>query len=117
MASACGWEPANDSPGCMQPGQRPSRPHGRAFHAHPGTGAALCWKEGDMILVFGKTGQLARELAAFDGVTCLGRDQADLSEPEACAEILRARAPAAVINAAAYTAVDRAEEEEELATV
>ncbi|MDE4175227.1 dTDP-4-dehydrorhamnose reductase [Phaeobacter sp. PT47_59] len=70
-----------------------------------------------MILVFGKTGQLARELAAHDGVACLGRDQADLSDPDACGEIIRARAPVAVINAAAYTAVDRAEEEEELATV
>ncbi len=70
-----------------------------------------------MILVFGKTGQLARELALHAGVTCLGRDQADLSDPDACAEIIRAKAPKAVINAAAYTAVDRAEEEEEMATV
>ncbi|MFW8637144.1 dTDP-4-dehydrorhamnose reductase [Cribrihabitans pelagius] len=68
-------------------------------------------------LVFGRTGQLARELAAHEGVTCLGRDQADLSDPEACAAAIRARAPAAVINAAAYTAVDKAEEEEALATV
>ncbi|MEP4037185.1 dTDP-4-dehydrorhamnose reductase [Pseudophaeobacter sp.] len=69
-----------------------------------------------MILVFGKTGQLARELARHEAVICLGRDQADLSDPAACAEIIRAKTPAAVINAAAYTAVDRAEEEEALAT-
>lgn len=69
------------------------------------------------ILVFGKTGQLARELAAHQGVTCLGRDQADLTDPEACAAAIRAQAPEAVINAAAYTAVDKAEEEEALATV
>ena len=69
------------------------------------------------ILVFGKTGQLARELAQLDDVTCLGRDQADLSDPAACAAAIRATRPAAVINAAAYTAVDRAEEEEELAHV
>lgn len=69
------------------------------------------------ILVFGKTGQLARELAQLQGVTCMGRDQADLSDPAACAAVIRAARPLAVINAAAYTAVDRAEEEEELATV
>jgi len=69
------------------------------------------------ILVFGRTGQLARELAKHEGVTCLGRDQADLSDPEACANAIRDRAPLSVINAAAYTAVDRAEEEEALATV
>lgn len=69
------------------------------------------------ILVFGKTGQLAQELAAQDGVTCLGREQADLSDPAICADVIRAHAPAAVINAAAYTAVDRAEDEEALANV
>ena len=69
------------------------------------------------ILVFGKTGQLARELAQLDDVTCLGRGQADLSDPAACAVAIRAARPAAVINAAAYTAVDRAEEEEALATL
>ncbi len=69
------------------------------------------------ILVFGKTGQVARELAGFAGVTCLDRSQADLERPAACAEAIRAAAPQMVINAAAYTAVDRAEEEEALATV
>ncbi|UWQ35721.1 dTDP-4-dehydrorhamnose reductase (plasmid) [Leisingera sp. M527] len=69
------------------------------------------------ILVFGRTGQLARELAAQGDVTCLGRDQADLSDPEACAGAIRQAKPQAVINAAAYTAVDKAEEEEALATV
>lgn len=70
------------------------------------------------ILVFGRTGQVATELAALgEGVvTCLGRDAADLSDPAACAAAIEARAPRSVINAAAYTAVDRAEEEEELAT-
>ena len=67
------------------------------------------------ILVFGKTGQLARELALLDGVTCLGRAQVDLSDPAACAEAIGHYAPVAVINAAAYTAVDRAEEEDALA--
>jgi len=69
------------------------------------------------ILVFGATGQVARELAAHVGVTCLGRDQADLADPGACAAAIRDHAPQAVINAAAYTAVDKAEAEEELATI
>ncbi|NRB19341.1 MAG: dTDP-4-dehydrorhamnose reductase [Rhodobacteraceae bacterium] len=69
------------------------------------------------ILVFGKSGQVARELAAFDDVTCLDRAAADLSDPAACAEVILQAQPQAVINAAAYTAVDKAEQEEALATV
>ena len=70
-----------------------------------------------MILIFGQTGQVARELAQLSPqARCLGRDQADLSDPAACAAAIRSHAPQAVINAAAYTAVDRAEEEEALAT-
>jgi dTDP-4-dehydrorhamnose reductase len=69
------------------------------------------------VLVFGKTGQVARELAAQDGVICLSRAEAELSDPAACAAAIRAAGPQAVINAAAYTGVDRAEEEEELAEV
>ena len=68
-----------------------------------------------MILVFGKTGQVATELQRLEGVVALGREQADLSDPAACADVIRNHAPKAVINAAAYTAVDRAEEEEALA--
>lgn len=68
------------------------------------------------ILVFGKTGQVARELARLEGTACLGREAADLSDPAACAAAIRAANPAAVINAAAWTAVDRAEDEEVPAT-
>jgi dTDP-4-dehydrorhamnose reductase len=68
------------------------------------------------ILVFGKSGQVATELARQADVTALGRDEADLSDPAACAAAIRAHAPEAVINAAAYTGVDKAEEEEDLAT-
>ena len=68
-----------------------------------------------MILVFGKSGQVATELAQFDDVTCLGRDDCDLEIPEnCCAAILRLN-PSAVINAAAYTAVDLAKTEVEKA--
>ncbi|MCA0204724.1 MAG: dTDP-4-dehydrorhamnose reductase [Proteobacteria bacterium] len=64
------------------------------------------------VLVFGKTGQVATELQRHPEVLALGRDAADLSDPEACAAAIRAHRPKAVINAAAYTAVDRAESEE-----
>ena len=70
-----------------------------------------------MILVFGKTGQVATQLQRLGDVVALGRDQADLSNPAACADAIRTHAPRAVINAAAYTAVDRAEEEEAMATI
>lgn len=68
------------------------------------------------VLVFGRTGQVATELLRHDDVTALGRDAADLADPEACVAAIRHHAPEAVVNAAAYTAVDRAEEEEALAT-
>ena len=70
-----------------------------------------------MILVFGKTGQVATELQRLGGVMALGRDDVDLSDPAVCASAVRKHAPMAVINAAAYTAVDRAEDEEHHATV
>ena len=70
-----------------------------------------------MILVFGKSGQVATELQHSGDVLALGRDQANFYDPVACAQRIRAFAPRAVINAAAYTAVDRAEDDEELATI
>lgn len=70
-----------------------------------------------MILVFGRTGQVAQELQRQADVTALGRDRADLSDPAACATAIHAHRPAAVINAAAHTAVDRAEAEEAAATI
>lgn len=69
------------------------------------------------LLIFGQTGQVARELAKqAPEARFLDRAAADLGDPAACAAVIRATAPGAVINAAAYTAVDRAEEEEPLAT-
>lgn len=69
------------------------------------------------VLVFGKTGQVGRELARQGGeIILLGRDTADFGRPETCAQAIADHAPDAVINAAAYTAVDQAEEEEALAT-
>ena len=68
-----------------------------------------------MILVFGKTGQVARELKTYKDVIALGRNQADLTVPTTCADLIKRYEPCAVINAAAYTAVDKAESEETLA--
>ena len=70
-----------------------------------------------MILVFGKTGQVARELQQLGAVTTLSREKANLKNPQACADAIRHHSPDAVINAAAYTAVDQAEDEEAVATV
>lgn len=67
------------------------------------------------ILVFGSTGQVAREIRTRAVVIALGREDVDLAQPEACAEAIRRHRPSSVINAAAYTAVDKAEDEEALA--
>jgi dTDP-4-dehydrorhamnose reductase len=65
------------------------------------------------LLIFGKTGQVALELQArAPDALFLGRNQADLTDADACATAIRHNAPSAVINAAAYTAVDHAEEDE-----
>ncbi len=70
-----------------------------------------------MILVFGKTGRVARELQQLGTVMALGREEANLNDPQACADAIRHHSPDAVINAAAFTAVDQAEDEEVIATV
>ncbi|MCA2011149.1 dTDP-4-dehydrorhamnose reductase [Cereibacter sphaeroides] len=65
------------------------------------------------LLIFGTTGQVALELQRIaPEARYLGRAEADLSEPERCAEAIQTFRPSAVINAAAWTAVDRAEAEE-----
>lgn len=70
-----------------------------------------------MILVFGQTGQVARELArVLPDARFLSRAEADLSDPQGCAGAIHSCRPRVVINAAAYTAVDRAEDEEPLAS-
>jgi len=71
------------------------------------------------ILVFGHSGQVATELRALHSdtvqITALARADADLTDPAACAAAIEAHAPDAVINAAAYTAVDKAESDAETA--
>ncbi len=73
-------------------------------------------------LIFGKDGQLGHALlgecatgAQRLDVVAHGRGDTDLSVPGAVTETLEAVAPKLIVNAAAYTAVDRAEEEVQLA--
>ena len=75
------------------------------------------------ILLLGKNGQvgweLQRSLAPLGEVLALDRHSTDfcgdLSQPERLAQTVRAWRPDVVVNAAAHTAVDRAESEPELA--
>ena len=67
------------------------------------------------ILVFGKTGQVATCLQEQADVTALGRDKADLSDPDHCAAIIGVTTADVIINAAAYTAVDQAETDTDMA--
>lgn len=72
------------------------------------------------ILQFGTTGQLGVELLRQAprhdvAITALGRAEADLGDPQACAAKVREARPDLVVIAAAYTAVDLAETETALA--
>lgn len=69
-----------------------------------------------MILIIGKTGQLARALLGSApvgvDVVALGRDDLDVGDLPAVGAEITQHAPSLVINATAYTAVDRAEQDE-----
>lgn len=72
------------------------------------------------ILLLGASGQLGIEISRAQiparwTLSALGRDMLDLSEPAAVAAAIEAAKPDAIINASAYTAVDKAEAEPELA--
>ena len=70
------------------------------------------------LLIIGRDGQLSTELALQAGthaVTQLGLDVVDLTRPETGAAAVQAHPADVVINATAYTAVDRAEEDVDLA--
>lgn len=71
------------------------------------------------IIVTGADGQLGRELlhCAPEGVDCLalGRGQLDITDADAISAVLEQVRPQALINTAAYTAVDRAESEPDVA--
>lgn len=70
------------------------------------------------ILVFGEIGQLGQELIRRAGNVELevrGLEEADFTRPETCVAFVESTDADAVINAVAYTAVDKAEEQEDLA--
>lgn len=70
------------------------------------------------ILITGGTGQLARSLEAFAGthqVLRIGRPELDFDALDAIPATLARIAPSLIINAAAYTAVDKAETDGEAA--
>ena len=71
------------------------------------------------ILLTGANGQvgweLARSLAPLGEVIGFDRSRLDLARPDTLRATVREIAPAVIVNAAAYTAVDRAESEPELA--
>lgn len=76
--------------------------------------------DGAPIAIIGATGQLARALLRV-GAECgvplaaAGRPDADLAEPRSVRAFLERTAPRVVINAAAYTAVDKAETDSDAA--
>ena len=71
------------------------------------------------VLLTGRNGQvgyeLERALAPLGEVIALDRARLDLSDPTAIQHVVRDARPEVIVNAAAYTAVDRAESEPALA--
>ncbi len=71
------------------------------------------------ILLFGKTGQLGwelnRTLAPLGEIYALGPDELDLVDVAALVRTIHDVQPEIIINASAYTAVDRAEKEPDMA--
>jgi len=72
------------------------------------------------VLLFGKVGQvgweLRRTLAPMSQLTCVDYPDVDFTNPESVRRQIELAAPDFIINAAAYTAVDKAESETALAT-
>ena len=71
------------------------------------------------ILIVGHAGQvgveLQRSFAGAGEIICHDRESVDLAAPDQVRAMVRAAAPDIILNAAAYTAVDRAEAEQEAA--
>ena len=71
------------------------------------------------ILLFGKHGQvgweLRRSLLPLGEITVCDIEDVDFTKPDSLRKIVRQNGPDLIVNAVAYTAVDQAEEEEELA--
>ena len=71
------------------------------------------------VLIVGGAGQVGRELqrsfASFGDIVAVDRESLDIAIPEEIRALIRRVRPQVILNAAAYTAVDRAESEPELA--
>lgn len=71
------------------------------------------------ILLLGAGGQvgfeLRRVLPPLGDVTALNRNEADFSRPETLRQVVRMHRPQIIVNAAAYTAVDKAESDAQAA--
>ena len=71
------------------------------------------------ILIVGNAGQLGRELekifTGYGPIVGVDRESVDLADAAQTRELVRRAAPDIILNAAAYTAVDRAETERDLA--
>jgi dTDP-4-dehydrorhamnose reductase len=91
-----------------------------AFRRSKRISAAISTEMIPTILLTGKNGQVGRELAAMlpavGNVVAVGRDELDLSKPDDIRNLIRKINPQLIVNAAAYTAVDKAESEESLAS-
>ena len=72
------------------------------------------------ILLTGRNGQvgweLERALAALGEVVATDRSSLDLNDVQAIRRVIRETRPEVIVNAAAYTAVDKAETERDAAT-
>ncbi len=71
------------------------------------------------ILLTGKNGQIGwelhRTLMPLGEVVAVGRNEIDLADPDSVRKVIRETQPDFIVNAAAYTAVDQAESEPDLA--
>ena len=67
------------------------------------------------VLVFGANGQVGRELQRVGYVRALSREEADVSREADIVSAIEVMEPTAIVNAAAYTAVDKAETDTEAA--
>ena len=72
------------------------------------------------ILLIGSNGQVGKELQQvlpyYGDIISVERPTVDLAQPDTLRNVIRSKQPQIIINAAAYTAVDKAESEPELAS-
>ena len=72
------------------------------------------------ILLIGSNGQVGKELQQilpfYGDIISVAHPTVDLAQPDTLRNVIRSKQPQIIINAAAYTAVDKAESEPELAT-